>query len=75
MQDMRQQLDPVDEPRPGPREVRGGVDGDRAGGAHGGERRRVRLGLLGRARCVVTARHHDRDVRTHALDVTPVHDP
>ena len=49
MEDVREELEPVDQARTGPREVRGGVDRDDAARAQGGELVGVLAGLVERA--------------------------
>ena len=71
VQDVGEQLEPVDEPRAGPREVRRGVDRDDAPGAERPQPVREQRGLLVRARRVVAARHADDDLGLGGGDHLP----
>ena len=71
MQHVGHQLEAVDQPRTGAREVGGGVDGDDARGAEPRQRAGVAAGLLGGARGVVAARHHHHDLRARRVDRLP----
>ena len=68
---LRQQLEPVDDPRARPREVGGGIDRDDLAGPDRRELVAVHLGLAVGDLGVVPARHHDHDVGLHGGDLFP----
>ena len=72
VQDVREELEPVDQAGPGTREVRRGVDGDDAAGAQRRQMVGVGAGLLERARRVVAAGHDDHHLGLGRGDGLPV---
>ena len=67
MKEVREQLHPVDQPRPGARERGGGVDGDYLIGAECAQVIRLLARLCRRLGGVEAARHHDDDLGRAAV--------